>query len=66
MALRLTQMLYDYTMGIRMGKQAAEVARARFDLRRQVDAYLNWYQEIVNHAGQEVGFIRTAQDRMRQ
>ena len=30
-----------------MGKQAAESARQRFDLRRQVDTYLDWYLELV-------------------
>ena len=31
----------------RMGRQAAETARRRFDLERQVDEYLGWYEEIL-------------------
>jgi hypothetical protein len=32
-----------------MGAEGAEGARRRFDLNRQVDAYLDWYQEAARH-----------------
>lgn len=31
----------------RLSENAAQDARQRFDLERQVEAYLDWYQEIV-------------------
>jgi len=36
-------------MRARMGQQAAERARRLFDLRRQAQAYLDYYEEIIEH-----------------
>jgi glycosyltransferase involved in cell wall biosynthesis len=47
MTARLIQLLSDERLSRQMGQQAVTDARARFDLRRQVDAYLHWYQDIV-------------------
>ena len=47
LASRLRLVLSDDELRQRMGKQAAESARQRFDLRRQVDTYLDWYLELV-------------------
>jgi O-antigen biosynthesis rhamnosyltransferase len=35
-----------------MGANAARDARLRFDLQTQVDAYLEWYEEIIEEHGQ--------------
>lgn len=35
------------TLRERMGRQAAETARRCFDLEKQVDEYLGWYEEII-------------------
>jgi glycosyltransferase involved in cell wall biosynthesis len=56
LAERLTQLLSDNELRGRMGIQAAEAARRRFDLSRQADAYLDWYRELVlRHAGERLG-----------
>lgn len=47
MALRIQQLLADVQGRQAMGQRAAADARRRFDLTRQVDAYLAWYQEIL-------------------
>lgn len=47
MTARLTQLLSNEGLRAQMGQQAAEDARERFDLRHQVDAYLGWYENIV-------------------
>jgi glycosyltransferase involved in cell wall biosynthesis len=55
LAARLTQLLSDHELRARMGLQAVEVARRRFDLSRQADAYLDWYQELVHrHAAERL------------
>ena len=59
LATRLSQVLSDDNLKCRMGMQAAEVARRRFDLHLQVNSYLEWYQEIIQ-AGSLAG-KRTAQ-----
>ena len=48
MASRILQLLSDDVLRRHMGAQAVEVARRRFDLRQQVQAYLDWYQEIIS------------------
>jgi glycosyltransferase involved in cell wall biosynthesis len=48
LAERLTQLLTDNELRARMGIQAAEAARRRFDLSVQADAYLDWYRELVH------------------
>ena len=47
MTARLIQLLSNEGLRTQFGQQAAEDARERFDLRQQVDAYLNWYEDIV-------------------
>jgi glycosyltransferase involved in cell wall biosynthesis len=47
LAARMTQVLLGPDLRQRMGMLAAESARQRFDLDRQVDAYLDWYHEVV-------------------
>jgi glycosyltransferase involved in cell wall biosynthesis len=47
LAERLTQLLSDSGLTQRMGIWAAEAARRHFDLRRQAEAYLGWYKELV-------------------
>lgn len=49
MADRIIRLLTDKDLRQQMGKQAAEIARDRFDLNRQVDDYLAWYQEILDN-----------------
>ena len=48
LAERLTQLLSDKNLRERQGRRAAETARCRFDLHRQADAYLDWYDELVH------------------
>jgi glycosyltransferase involved in cell wall biosynthesis len=49
MADRIVSLLTDRELRGRMGAQAAEVAQRQFDLNRQVDRYLAWYQEVLAH-----------------
>jgi glycosyltransferase involved in cell wall biosynthesis len=46
LAERLTQLLSDHDLRQRVGTCSVEAARRRFDLRRQVDDYLDWYSEM--------------------
>jgi glycosyltransferase involved in cell wall biosynthesis len=48
MAARIEQLLVDAELRQIMGSKAAEVARERFSLDIQADAYLEWFQEIVS------------------
>ncbi len=48
MAARIEQLLNSSELRQRMGLQAAEVARRRFSLDRQVDEYLEWFGDIVS------------------
>ena len=47
---RLTRLLSDRDLGRRIAAYSVEAARRRFDLRRQVDAYLDWYAELTRPA----------------
>jgi glycosyltransferase involved in cell wall biosynthesis len=49
LAARIMQVLSDDALQQGMGMQAAQTARQQFDFDRQVDAYLNWYAELVMH-----------------
>jgi glycosyltransferase involved in cell wall biosynthesis len=51
MSDRLTQLFADEHLRQRMAMRALEAAERRFDLRRQVDAYLHWYGELVAERG---------------
>jgi glycosyltransferase involved in cell wall biosynthesis len=46
MADAVVGLLGDETLRRYLSANAVEGARRRFDLKRQVDAYINWYQEI--------------------
>ena len=48
MATRIQQLLADAELRRTMGSKAAEVARKRFSLDRQVDEYLEWFNDIVS------------------
>ena len=50
MAERLTELLVDRDLGQRIAARSVEDARRRFDLRRQVDACLDWYSELTHPA----------------
>ncbi len=41
-------LLADASLRHDMGQNAADDARARFDLERQADAYLEWYRDVVS------------------
>lgn len=47
MAARIEQLLKDEALRQQMGQRAAEDARRRFDLNRQTDDFLDWYQEVI-------------------
>lgn len=47
MATRIEQLLSDNDLRMRIGTQAFEDARRRFDLNREVDDYLAWYYRIL-------------------
>jgi len=47
MAARIHQLFSDDELRLKMGASAAESARRRFDLNRQVNDYLRWYNEIL-------------------
>ena len=47
MASRIDQLFIDYDLRKSMGERAVADARGRFDLNRQVGAYLDWYAEIL-------------------
>jgi glycosyltransferase involved in cell wall biosynthesis len=47
MATRIVALMTDDMLRKRMSKKAAQDARKRFDLNQQVNAYLEWYRELV-------------------
>jgi glycosyltransferase involved in cell wall biosynthesis len=47
LAARVSQLLSDRSRLESMGREAAESARRRFGLDQQIDAYLDWYRELV-------------------
>jgi glycosyltransferase involved in cell wall biosynthesis len=51
MARRVEQLLRDNRRRAQMGQCAAETARNLFDLERQVNAYLEWYESILHPTG---------------
>jgi glycosyltransferase involved in cell wall biosynthesis len=44
----IVNLLTDGVLLERLSKNAAQDARERFDLERQVEVYLDWYQEITS------------------
>jgi glycosyltransferase involved in cell wall biosynthesis len=58
MAACIRALLHDDYLCQRIAAQAAERVRYCFDLHRQVDDYLSWYQEIANQfLGRAVGYL---------
>jgi glycosyltransferase involved in cell wall biosynthesis len=47
MAAGIERLMKDDSLRGRMGENAARDARERFDLQRQVDSYLEWYERIL-------------------
>jgi len=47
MAEAIRRLLTDRALRVQLGDNAAEDARRRFDLNRQVDSYLDWYRKIL-------------------
>ena len=47
MAARIVQMLEDDELRQRVGMQAAEDAKQRFDIEKMAEEYLKWYEKIV-------------------
>jgi glycosyltransferase involved in cell wall biosynthesis len=48
LADRVHLLLTDPSLRARLGARAAEIAQRSFDFQLQVDAYLDWYTELVN------------------
>jgi glycosyltransferase involved in cell wall biosynthesis len=51
MAVGIERLLEADLLRHQMSENAAKDARERFDLERQVDDYLEWYEELAQHAG---------------
>jgi glycosyltransferase involved in cell wall biosynthesis len=51
MAARIEQILSDGDLRQKMSQAAADSARRRFDLEREVDDYLKWYESIRRETG---------------
>ncbi|MEM4216736.1 MAG: glycosyltransferase [Candidatus Methanomethylicaceae archaeon] len=47
MAEAIVALLADDALRMQLGRNAAEDAQKRFDLSRQVETYLSWYEEIL-------------------
>lgn len=47
MAMRTSTILRNENLRARLSTHAVETARARFDVNRQIDAYLHWYEEAI-------------------
>ncbi|MGH7775353.1 MAG: glycosyltransferase, partial [Candidatus Binatia bacterium] len=45
----IERLLSDESLRRKLGENAAKDARERFDLERQVDSYLEWYEELLCH-----------------
>lgn len=52
LAERVAQLLSDPDLREEMGRQAAETARRRYGLDQQVNAYLEWYREVIDEKRQ--------------
>jgi glycosyltransferase involved in cell wall biosynthesis len=55
MALSIEQLLQNQPLRRRLGQNARRDAEQRFDLARQVDAYLGWYRELLQTRLQPTG-----------
>jgi glycosyltransferase involved in cell wall biosynthesis len=47
MALLIEELLSDEDLSEDMGAKAVQTAQERFDIKQQVESYLNWYKEIL-------------------
>ncbi len=48
MAIGIERLIDDEALRRRIGENAARDARKRFDLQRQVDSYLDWYESLLH------------------
>lgn len=69
MAVAIERLLNDDSLRGRMGENAAKDAQERFDLQRQADDFLSWYEQILRHAAPPRGnrrcrFLRLRNRRM--
>ena len=53
MAARVLQLLSNDTLCSVMGAAAAETATRLFGLQKQVESYLDWYEQILARQGQD-------------
>lgn len=53
MAVRTLELLSNDRLREGMGRNAAEIAHRRFDLKHQVESYLSWYHEILGRSRSE-------------
>jgi glycosyltransferase involved in cell wall biosynthesis len=51
MAARISELLENEVMGVRIGKRAAEGAQVKFGLARMIEDYLAWYENILVREG---------------
>jgi len=54
MAARIGQIIQDDVLRMRMSGHASSTARERFDLERQINDHLSWYEDILDrkeHSG---------------
>jgi glycosyltransferase involved in cell wall biosynthesis len=52
LAIRITQLLSNESMKRDMGLRAMEKAQRHYNFEAQVDAYLSWYEELLNERAQ--------------
>jgi hypothetical protein len=64
MASRIVQLLQDRHLKRNMQQQAAEDARQRFGLERQVDAYLDWYHELLRESANDQNLVEETNARV--
>jgi len=55
MAVRTLEILSNDRLRECMSKNAAEMARRRYNIKRQVESYLNWYVDILERNGGKAG-----------
>ena len=60
MAVAIERLLNDDSLRGRMGENAAKDAQERFDLQRQADDFLSWYEQILRHAAPQWGIAGAA------
>jgi glycosyltransferase involved in cell wall biosynthesis len=63
LARAIARLVQDDALSGRLGAGAAVTARERFDLQRQVDAYLDWYRELRQHHALGYAHVRERPER---